>query len=186
MIIVDPQIAGHGIVDTQTKRQYRFIISTCQLCPIIFAICLLIAAIQRKALLIGHPVDCFIGDYCNIKASIEGNNIPNSSAIQTICIINGRKIIKVILVADHTPLAHRLCRVIGGHDQAAGRPIAIVVVAGVAHDQFAIKYRQTMYAVGYFFGRCRFICIMVGNTGRISLWINFDQRHRGVTHTYKI
>ena len=183
--VVDPHIAGHGIVDAKTEGQRAAFFVAGNLGPDERFIGLLVAAVQSKALLVGQAglQIGLVGHHRDIKAAVVSNDVPDAAAVQAIGLHHSRQAVKVILIGHNAPLVQTGGRILAAHNDAAGVAVAVIVVGGKAHENLIVKDQQAVNAVRYIFG---LVDVIVNNLGLIGHGVDFHQRCGRGSHAGKI
>ena len=185
IIVIDPHIAGHGVVDTHTEAIAAGAVVADDLLPGEIALAVLVAAIHGKALLVDLAVDVLIGDDGDIQVTVVFDDVPDTAAVQAVHLHHSGKVVKVVLVADDTPVIEPLGGVIAGHDQTTDMALAlaVVVVVGQAHEDLAVIHQQAVDAVGDTPGA---VDAVIGDLGLIGLGIHLHQGGGGIAHAGKV
>ncbi len=193
---IGPEVAAHGVIDTETERHFRFFIAADHLCPGKITVRQLFAAVHRKALLMDDPgVQIgFVGDNGDIQVAVILDDVPDTAAVQTVRMEHAGQEIKILLVRNDLPVGKTLRRIGGGYDDTAGRihAVSIVVRACQTHQELTFVFHKAMHTVGHFFlfmsFRRRHIrdLLRIGDFCGIRFGIYLDQRGGRIAHAGEI
>ena len=181
--IVNPQVAGHGVIDAKTVAILAAVLFTNDLLPSEVAIAVLVAAVHGKALLVDLAVDVLIRHDGNIQVAVILDDIPDTAAVQTVGVHDGREIIEVVLISDNTPFTQVSTGVAAGNDDAAGSLVAIIVIRSEAHENLAVIDDQTVHAAG---NNAVETGVVVGDLSLVRIGVYLDQRSCGLAHADKV
>ena len=181
--IVNPQVAGHGVIDAKTVAILAAGLVTNDLLPSELAIAVLVATVHGKALLVDLAVDVLIRHDGNIQVAVILDDIPDTAAVQTVGVHDGREIIEVVLISDNTPFTQVSAGVAAGNDDAAGSLVAIIVIRSEAHENLAVIDDQTVHAAG---NNAVETGVVVGDLSLVRIGVYLDQRSCGLAHADKV
>ena len=181
--IVNPQVAGHGVIDAETVAILAAGLVTNDLLPSEVAIAVLVAAVHGKALLVDLAVDVLIRHDGNIQVAVILDDIPDTAAVEAVLAHDGREIIEVVLISDNTPFTQVSTGVAAGNDDAAGSLVAIIVIRSEAHENLAVIDDQTMHAAG---NSAVETVVVVGDLSLVRIGVYLDQRSCGLAHADKV
>ena len=181
--IVNPQVAGHGVIDAETVAILAAGLVTNDLLPSEVAIAVLVAAVHGKALLVDLAVDVLIRHDGNIQVAVILDDIPDTAAVEAVLAHDGREIIEVVLISDNTPFTQVSTGVAAGDDDAAGSAVSVIVVGGKAHEDLAVIDDQTMHAAG---NSAVETVVVVGDLSLVRIGVYLDQRSCGLAHADKV
>ena len=181
--IVNPQVAGHGVIDAETVAILAVGLVTNDLLPSEVAIAVLVAAVHGKALLVDLAVDVLIRHDGNIQVAVILDDIPDTAAVEAVFAHDGREIIEVVLISDNTPFTQVSTGVAAGNDDAAGSAVSVIVVGGEAHENLAVIDDQTMHAAG---NSAVETVVVVGDLSLVRIGVYLDQRSCGLAHADKV
>ena len=181
--IVNPQVAGHGVIDAETVAILAAGLVTNDLLPSEVAIAVLVAAVHGKALLVDLAVDVLIRHDGNIQVAVILDDIPDTAAVEAVFAHDGREIIEVVLISDNTPFTQVSTGVAAGNDDAAGSAVSVIVVGGEAHENLAVIDDQTMHAAG---NSAVETVVVVGDLSLVRIGVYLDQRSCGLAHADKV
>ena len=181
--VIDPQVAGHGVVDAQAKAVLAVVAD--DLCPGEGTVRQLFTPVHGKALLVGDA-GAGIGlvcDHSHVEVAVVRNDIPNAAAVEAVNLHHSRQALKIILVGDDPPGIQRGAGIRVGYNDAARGPLAIVVVCSQAHEDFSIINQQPMHTVGHATGS---VDVVVHNVGLVGGRVDLNQSRCGVAHARKV
>ena len=181
--VIDPQVAGHGVVDAQAEAVLAGLLIADDLGPGEAAVGVLVAAVHGKALLVDLAVDALVGDHRDIQVTVVLDDVPDAAAVEAVGLHDRRQAVEVVLIGDDVPLAETGTGITAGHDDAAGSALSVVVVGGQAHQYLAVIDHQAVDAVGDTGGIAD---VVVGDAGLVGLGIHFQQRGGGIAHAGEV
>ena len=183
MVVIDPHVAGHGVIDAQTEAITAGAVVTDDLGPGEVAGGVLLAAVHGKALLVDLAVDSLIGDDSDVQVAVVLDDVPDAAAIQAVGGHDCGQAVEVVLVSDNAPLVQAGAGIGAGDNDAAGSAVSVIVVGSQAHQDLAFVNQQAVDTAGNTAG---LVDVVVDDIGFVGSGVNFHQGSGGVAHAGEI
>ena len=181
--VIDPHVAAHGVVDTETEAVAARTVVTDDLRPVEAAVGILRAAVHGEALLVDRAICGLVRHDRDIERTVILDDVPHTAAVEAVGLHDGGQAVEVVLIGDATPGVQTRRRVGAGDDDAAGSAFSVIVVGGKAHEDLAVVDEQAVHAIGHAAGA---VDVVVGDGALVRRGVNLDERCGGAAHAGEI